>query len=335
MPEMSGLSRFGSTLRTVNPSQIAAPSIGQEAKLALRFPAGAPVESLAFSPNRTLLAVGCSDGTGRVWEIAGGSPTERGVFRLDAAVGAVAFASNNRTVAAGSASGVVKVFELTSATLRDAGIQRGSRGAIEALAFSPDCTLLAGAGADQILRLWEPGKSTNNDPRSQLPGHTQRIRAIAFAPDGHGIATASADSTARIWALNRIRPGQLVSLPHCAEVVTVSFSPDGRTLAASGQDQVIWLWDLTATKPTVRTRLVGHPSGTRLVQFSSDGETVVSVGGANDVMNWSPRSGRLRAEWSLPGAAGVRHAITADGRYLARAAADGTVELFRVADKRK
>ena len=329
MPQASGLSRYAPL--TAPASQ---DSGGAEAKPVFRLKVDAGVEALAFSPNRQFLMAGSADGTARVWNITGAAPVECGALRLDAAVRSVAFASNSRTIAASSASGVVKVFDLTSNGLRDGGLLRGSKGAVEALAFSPDCSLLAGGGADQTLRLWEPGKGIGTEPKTQLPGHTRAIHAIAFAADGNSIATGSADATARVWALNRIRPGQMMSLPHTGDVFTVSFAPDGRTVATSGKDQVVWLWDVTATKPTVRARLDGHGEGTRLVHFTTDGETVVSVG-ANDVKNWSPRSGRLRAEWSLPAGTASRFAITADGRYLARGTAAGTVELFRVADKRK
>ena len=39
-------------------------------------------------------------------------------------------------------------------------------------------------------------------------------------------------------------------------------------------------------------------------------------------------------EWQLPGAAPASAALTADGRYIATGATDGTVEILRVADKR-
>lgn len=326
MPGIAGLSRL---------EALPDPSIhGSEAKAVFRMNAGAGIESLAFSPDRKLLLTGCSDGMARIWDITASTPAEKGSFRLDASVRAVTFASNSRLMAAGSASGVIKLFDLSSGTLRDGGILRGSRNAIEALAFSLDCTLLAGGGADQILRLWEPGKGIGADPRNQLPGHTQTIRAVVFSLDGKSIATASADTTARIWALNRIRPGQQMSLPHGGEVHTTAFSPDGCTLASSGRECVIWLWDVTAAKPTVRARLDGHPGGTNLVQFTSDGDTVVSVGG-NEVKNWSPRSGRLRAAWSLPSGAASCFALTVDGRYLARGDSKGVLELFRVAERRK
>jgi WD40 repeat protein len=327
MPQAAGLSRYV-------PPTAAEVSGGSEAKPVFRLNTNSPVESLAFSPNRHFLLAGSADGTGRIWNITGASPAESGFFRLDTTVRSLVFSGNSRTIVAGSASGVVKLFEITANGLRDGGLLRGSRGSIDALAFSSDGALVAGGGADQVVRLWEPGKGVGAEPRTQIPGHTQGIHAIAFAADGLTLATGSADATARIWALNRIRPGQQSNLAHASDVLTISFAPDGRTLATSGNDQVVWLWDTTASKPTVRARLEGHSTGTKLVQYTSDGETVVSVG-LSEVRNWSPRSGRLRAEWSLPTGTATRFALTADGRYLARGSSLGVVELFRVADKRK
>ncbi|MFO0802945.1 MAG: WD40 repeat domain-containing protein [Gemmataceae bacterium] len=327
MPGLAGLSRLESPAPTLGLA-------GSEAKPVSRMNAGSGVESLAFSPNRHLLLAGCADGTARVWDITTGTPAEKAFVRLDSAVRAAAFSANSRMIVAGSANGVVKLFDLSSGTLRDGGLLRGSKGAVEAVAFSPDNSLVAAGGADMIVRLWETGKGLATDPRAQIPGHTQAIRAIVFATDGHSLATGSADTTARIWALNRIRPGQQMSYPHGGEVATVAFAPDGRSLVAAGREPAIWLWDASAAKATVRARLDGPPAGTSLVQYSSDGETIVSANG-NLVMNWSPRSGRLRASWSLPPGAATRVAVTADGRYLARGDAKGGVELFRVAEKRK
>jgi hypothetical protein len=38
--------------------------------------------------------------------------------------------------------------------------------------------------------------------------------------------------------------------------------------------------------------------------------------------------------WELPAGRALSVALTPDGRYLARGMADGTVEVFRVAEKR-
>ena len=294
----------------------------------------AAVEALAFSPDRRLLATASHDGTGRIWDVSGSKPTERAAFRILEGIRSLTFAPSGKSLAAGSGAGTISLFDVSPIAVREYRTLRGAKGSVDAVAFSPDGLLVAGGGEDQTLRIWEPGTGIASEPRNLLPGHTQAIRTIAFAPDGKSLATGSRDSSARVWALNRIRPSQQMSLPHGGEVGTVAYSPDGKTLITSGKDKVIWLWDLTALKATVRTRLPGHSGETRLVLMTPDAETVVSVGAGSDVMNWSPRTGRLRRECTLPPSSATRFALTPDGRYLARGMANGSVEVFRVAEKR-
>ena len=79
--------------------------------------------------------------------------------------------------------------------------------------------------------------------------------------------------------------------------------------------------------------IITDPSISGYVQYP-DGETVVSVGEDNRVSNWNLRSGQPQHVWELPKGHALSIALTVDGRYLARGLGDGTVEVFRVAEKR-
>jgi RNA polymerase sigma factor (sigma-70 family) len=70
-------------------------------------------------------------------------------------------------------------------------------GAVNSLAFSPDGKLLASAGADRLIRLWDvaTGKEV-----ATLKGHNDSVKAVAFSPDGKMLASGSADKTVRVWA---------------------------------------------------------------------------------------------------------------------------------------
>jgi WD40 repeat protein len=294
------------------------------------------VIALAFTSDRCLLASGARDGTARVWDVAGSKPGERSVIRKAGdRFHSLAFAPNGRLLAAGSGAlnGLVWLFDVTEKVPTETAVLKGPRGAVDALAFSPDGKLVAGGGEDRTIRIWAPGPGFKGEPQSLLVGHTQPIKALTFAPDGKGMASVSRDSAVRIWTLGHIRTWVRATLPPEGEVNTISYTPDGKTLATAGQG-VVRLWDLTGAKPAVRTELAGHSGAIRLLLITPDSEMLVSVGADNRAINWNLKTNKPFREWQVPPAGAPGVALTPDGRYLATGKPDGTVQVYRVAEKR-
>ena len=64
------------------------------------------------------------------------------------------------------------------------------------LAFSPDGRILASAGQDASIKLWDPA---SGQELQTLRGHSHAVNQVAFAPDGKRLASAAADRTVKLW----------------------------------------------------------------------------------------------------------------------------------------
>jgi WD40 repeat protein len=192
------------------------------------------------------------------------------------------------------------------------------------VAFSPDGRLLASAGQDGTVKLWDAATCQEVCP---LPGHKGIVSGVAFSLDGK-LASAGQDQTVRLWDPATRR--QLREFRgHTGTIVAVAFSPDGRQLASGGGDRTVKVWDVATGRPV--RNLEGHTNWVGGVAFSPDGKQLASGSGDHTVRLWDLATGRPVRK--LEGHAGpVRGvAFSPDGTQLASAGEDQTVTVWDVA----
>ncbi|MEO3974791.1 hypothetical protein [Streptomyces sp. CAU 1734] len=202
----------------------------------------------------------------------------------------------------------------------------GHRGPVSAMAFGPG-GLLAGAGGDRTLTLWDTGERTR---LAALTAHRTRLRTVAFSPDGRLIATGGDDRRVVVWDTAR-RAAVGVFGGHRGEVAAVGFTPDGRLLASADTEGKVLFRESPgrgAAASGVRLALNAHSGAVRTLAFSPDGRLLATGGDDRTVRLWNTATGRLLAR--LTGHARPVHtvAFASDGRTLASGGRDHTVRLW-------
>ncbi|HEY1175954.1 MAG TPA: Hsp70 family protein [Phytomonospora sp.] len=203
------------------------------------------------------------------------------VRSLSWATGSIAGANINSIRVWRSYDGKLKR-ELTFADPNSTVVPKGVR----CVAWSPDGQLLAAAGCQGLVKIWQV---VGEDPTMVLRTDPLTIRQLAWSPDGRRLVFGDAGGDVRMWTIGGTKA---VTLPngHSAAVEAVSWSPDGKRIASGGVDRVIRLWDAESSDPV--GELTGHAGDITAVCWTADSKYLVSGSGDRTVRIWDVKGMR-------------------------------------------
>jgi WD40 repeat protein len=222
------------------------------------FPHPNLVDCVAFSPDGTQLATGCHDGRLRTFDIAKGAVLRdiaAHVMPMPSAIYCLAWSPDGKSLVTGSYDHTLKIWNAADGKpiaeikgFEEKKTEKGHRDEIYCLAWSLDGKLLATAGHDRSIKLWNaadgsPVRDLSNpaikaDP---VPGggpvpvlaHPGSIYGLRFTPDSRNLVSiGGAPKNGGSLALWNVADGKLLASEEttAGTLFALAMSADGKLL---------------------------------------------------------------------------------------------------------
>ncbi|KPK40299.1 MAG: hypothetical protein AMJ69_02815 [Gammaproteobacteria bacterium SG8_47] len=268
--------------------------------------------------------------------------------------------SSDKGLVAASASGWIKRYTADGAPVAQ---WQGHRGGVVCLRLQPEGELLASAGEDGKVKLWNQSGEVAEvlveesgwiehlewtpDGRVLAAGAERtihlwkgreslgvwydprrRLLAMAWAPDGKRLATAS-NKGIYVWRLGGDAPVQLLEFPGAP--LSVAWSRNGRALAVGTQDGFLQIWRREPNGKAKQLTMRGYLAKVVCLAWHPHTPLIASAGG-KDVVLWNliANSGANRATPLKRHTRTItKLAYEAHGRLLASGDREGRVCLWR------
>jgi WD40 repeat protein len=263
------------------------------------------IVAMAFSPDNGALAIANADGVVTVRFFGTGARPSATFRNGHAEVRSLALQRVSRIgkegplhtwlLAVGDSSGTVRIWDVRNET--QVNCNGGNEFYVDALAFSPDGTILA-AGGSQPVKLWDTARGV--ELLEIRTGYGPK--GLDFSPDGTrlavGVTGAYSPDSVQIWELE---PGQGTQTLRgfASRFTRVAFSADSKLVAAVSQAWQVGIWSVE-TGTLLQTIDVprGETADNAALAFSPDGNRLAFSSGTNATL-WDLREGRAVDSWDL------------------------------------
>ena len=156
----------------------------------------------------------------------------------------------------------------------------GHQDAVTCLAISLDANLIASAGRDGEIRVWDiAGQKCVAD----LEGHQDEVRSVVMTADSKFVISGSRDGSIRIWNIDTAKCIRTFN-ERIMTLTKIALHPRGKTVAIADGSGTVRLWDVLAD--SVVDRFSAQNDGVSAIRFSRDGQYLAVGGNDGSVTIW-------------------------------------------------
>lgn len=257
------------------------------------------ITGLVFSPDGNRIVTTSSKGMYRsaivtVWEFGSNKLNELKSFKGDIKV--LAFHKDGRRII-GVLDNTLRVMDIeTGKETASLTVQQGLQNRFH-IHVSNDGTRIIASDKDKVLRLFDTNtlKEITSRPVPYLPRAFSDDGDLIVVADGYVLKLLDADTLEdRLMFRGR----------HSHYIVTAAFSLDGKWVASGDVGGSFAIWDTASGEP-MRT-CTGHPEAIQQVEFSRNGEALITVGDLSSIKRWDVTSGEKPSTFAI----GAVHSVT-------------------------
>ena len=225
---------------------------------------------------------------------------------------------------------------------------------VRAVAWTPDGSMIASAGEDGGVTLWD--SRTSRQILRIATGVPLPTAAMQYSPDGTRLVLADRDGDLHLWRTDNYTCVALLDampvtpkagefspdgtmyavagtrgfltvfntadwsyhwrgIVHRADIDSVAFSPDSRSLATASHDSEVRIWDVRARE--LKRVLRGHEGEVHTVAWSPDGKWLATGGRDRTAKLWDAEIGSVVHSFDPSNGSVARVKFSPNGKKLA------------------
>lgn len=154
------------------------------------------VSACCLSNDKNFWLLGMGDGFTWMWDENNKSLPPQFDDRFGGYINAVAISPTETHFALATSKQGLQLHKLDRKWVRSAEVVFSGRGDVDAVAFSPDGSMLAGESENNVICIWNVN---TGEKLRELKGHNDKVLALTFSKDGKFLYTTGKDSRIIIW----------------------------------------------------------------------------------------------------------------------------------------